>query len=291
MEGVVEAIDIVESRADLRGMVIGNEGTNFSVGANLGEAAMAVMMGQMDQVERFVNGFQQTIQRVRYAEKPVVVAVHQRVLGGGCEMVMASPQPVAAAESYIGLVELGVGLIPAGTGTMRLAQLAAERSANGFDSEIQGFLQVYFQQVAMAQVATSAAQAVDMSYLAPHAQIVMNAERRFHVAKHQVIRLSETGYMPPPRNRAVRVLGRSAGAAMKTAAYQFLQGRFISEYDFFLAERFGYVLTGGDLTGPQDVTEQYMLDLEREVFMSLFGETKTMERIQHILTKNKPLRN
>lgn len=291
MEGIQEALDHVEASPDIRGMVIANEGTNFSVGANLGEAAMAVMMGQMDTVEKFVDGFQQTIQRIRYAEKPVVVAVHQRVLGGACEMLMASPQPVAAAESYIGLVELGVGLIPAGTGTMELARLAAHRSANGHDSEIQGFLQVYFQQVAMAQVATSAAQAVDMSYMAPHAQVVMNAERRFHVAKQEVIRLSEAGYMPPPSDRLVRVLGRPAGAALQTAAYQFLQGRFISEYDFHLAERFGYVLTGGTLTGPQDVTEQYMLDLEREVFMSLFGEQKTMDRIQHILTTNKPLRN
>ncbi len=291
MEGIQEALDRVEADPDIRGMVIANEGTNFSVGANLGEAAMAVMMGQMDTVEKFVDGFQQTIQRIRYAEKPVVVAVHQRVLGGACEMLMASPQPVAAAESYIGLVELGVGLIPAGTGTMELARLAAHRSANGHDSEIQGFLQVYFQQVAMAQVATSAAQAVDMSYMAQHAQIVMNAERRFHVAKQEVIRLSEAGYMPPPSDRLVRVLGRTAGAALQTAAYQFLQGRFISEYDFHLAERFGYVLTGGTLTGPQDVTEQYLLDLEREVFMGLLGEQKTMDRIQHILTTNKPLRN
>ncbi|MBO6575465.1 MAG: enoyl-CoA hydratase/isomerase family protein [Rhodothermales bacterium] len=291
MEGVRDAIDRVEADRDIRGLVIGNEGSNFSVGANLGEAAMAVMMGQMDTVEQFVAGFQETIQRIRYAEKPVVVAVHQRVLGGACEMVMASPQPVAAAESYVGLVELGVGLIPAGTGTMRLAQLAAERSPNGFDSEIQAFLQVYFENVAMARVATSAAQAMDMSYLAPNTQVVMNAERRFHVAKSEVVRLSEAGYMPPPRNRTIRVLGRPAGAAMQTAAYQFLQGRFISEYDFHLAERFGYVLTGGALTGPQDVTEAYLIDLEREVFMGLLGEEKTMARIQHILTHNKPLRN
>lgn len=291
MEGIAEALDRVETSPDIRGLVIGNEGTNFSVGANLGEAAMAMMMGQADTVEQFVNGFQQTIQRIRYAEKPVVVAVHQRVLGGACEMLMASPQPVAAAESYVGLVELGVGLIPAGTGTMELARLAAERAANGHDSEIQGFLQVYFQQVAMAKVATSGAEAIKMGYMAPNGQIVMNGERRFHVARQEVIRLSEAGYMPPPRDRTIRVLGRPAGAALQTAAYQFLQGQFISEYDFHLAERFGHVLTGGAFSGPQDVSEQYLLDLEREVFMSLLGEQKTMDRIQHILTHNKPLRN
>lgn len=290
MQGLMEAIDRVEADPDIRGLVIGNEGSNFSVGANLGEAAMAVMMGEMETVERFVAGFQQTIQRIRYAEKPVVVAVHQRVLGGGCEMVMASAQPVAAAESYIGLVELGVGLIPAGTGTMRLAQLAGQRTASGHPSEVQAFLQGYFEQVAMAKVATSATEAVEMSYLAPHTRIVMNAARRFHVARQEVVRMSEIGYLPPSRGK-VQVLGRPAGAALEVAAYQFLQGRFISQYDYHLAERFGYVLTGGDLSGPQEVTEDYMLDLEREVFMSLLGEEKTMQRIQHILTENKPLRN
>jgi 3-hydroxyacyl-CoA dehydrogenase len=291
MQGLMEAIDRVEADPDIRGLMIANEGSNFSVGANLGEAAMAVMMGKMDTVEQFVNGFQQTIQRVRYAEKPVVVAVHQRVLGGACEMVMASPQPVAASESYIGLVELGVGLIPAGTGTMRLAQLAAERSANRHHSEIQAFILKYFEQVAMARVATSAQNAIEMSYLAPHTRIAMNAERRFFVAKQEVMRLSDEGYLPPPRNLPVRVMGQPGGAALKMAVYQYLGGQFISEYDYELANRFAYVLTGGGLSGPQDVTEQYLLDLEREAFMSLLGEKKTIARIQHVLTHNKPLRN
>ncbi len=291
IRGLAEAIDRVEADPDIRGLMIANEGSNFSVGANLGEAAMAVMMGKMDTVEEFVNGFQQTIQRVRYAEKPVVVAVHQRVLGGACELAMASPQPVAAVETYIGLVELGVGLIPAGTGTMRLAAIAAEKAANGHPSEIQAFLLRYFEQVAMARVATSAHQAIQMSYLAPNTRIAMNAERRFTIAKEEVIRLSNEAYLSPPRNVPVMVLGRPAGAALRTAVYQYLQGQFISEYDFQLADRFAYILTGGDLSGPQEVSEQYLLDLEREAFLSLLGEKKTIDRVQHILTHNKPLRN
>ena len=291
MEGLMEAIDRVENDRNLRGLVIGNEGRNFSVGANLGEVAMALAMGQFDQIEASVKGFQQVIQRVRYATKPVVVAGHQMMLGGACEMVMACPNPVVAAESYIGLVELGVGLIPAGTGTMRLAAQAAALAPNGFSNEVLAGLYKYFQQVAMATVATSARAAQEMGYLAPHARVVMHADRRFHVARQEVIRLSEEGYLPPPVMTHIQVVGRQGRAALETGAYQFLQGRFISEYDFHLAKKLAHVLTGGDLAGPEEVHEDYLLDLEREAFMSLLGEEKTRERIQHILVHNKPLRN
>ncbi|QXD14584.1 enoyl-CoA hydratase/isomerase family protein [Rhodocaloribacter litoris] len=291
MEGLMEAIERVENDPDLRGMVIANEGKNFSVGANLGEVAMAVMSGQMDTVEQAVRGFQQAVQRVRYAAKPVVVAPHQMTLGGACELVMACPNPVVAAETYIGLVELGAGLIPAGTGTMRLAAQAAALAPNGFPNEIQAYLQKYFEQVAMAKVATSARQGQEMGYVASHAPVVMNAERRFFVARQEVIRLSEQGYLPPPPLTHITVLGRPAAAALEVGAYQFLQGRFISAYDFHLAKKLIYVLTGGDLTGPAEVHEDYLLDLEREAFMSLLGEPKTQERIMHLLQHNKPLRN
>ncbi len=289
MQGLAEVIDRVESDPNLRGLVIGNEGNNFSVGANLGEMAMAVMQGQFDLIGAFIQTFQQTLQRVHYAAKPVVVAVHQKALGGGCEMVMASPYPVAAAESYLGLVELGVGLIPAGTGTMRLAALAADR-ALAYDSHLMPLVQQYFENVATAAVATSARQAQQMGYLAPHAPVVMNAERRFHVARHEVVRLSEQGYLPPPL-RPVKVLGRPGRAAFQVGVYQYHQGRYISDYDRHLADRLAYVITGGDLTGAQEVTEGYLLDLEREVFLSLVGEPKTQERIAYLLQNNKPLRN
>lgn len=291
MNGLAEAIERVENDPNLRGMVIGNEGQHFSVGANLGEVAMAVGMGQFDQVEQMVGQFQQVVQRVRYAAKPIVVAPHQRVLGGACELTMACLNPVVAAESYIGLVELGVGIIPAGTGTMHLAALAAQQAASEHPSAIMAHLQPYFENVAMARVATSAREAQNMGYVSPHAQIVMNDARRFHVAKQEVLRLSAQGYLPPSVRTHIRVLGRSAQAAIQVALYQYKEGRFVSEYDVYLATKLGHVLTGGNLTGPQDVHEDYLLDLEREAFMHLLGQEKTKERIMHLLTYNKPLRN
>ena len=291
MKGLIDAIEFVENDADLRGIVIGNEGKNFSVGANLGEMAYAATEGKYEIIEKAIDNFQRAIQKVRYAEKPVVVATHQRVLGGGCEMAMASQYPVAASETYIGLVELGVGLIPAGTGTAFLAVRAAELAAQQYPSQILDHLQVYFQNVAMAEVATSARKAIDMGYLSPSTTVVMNEGRRFHAAKQRVISLSESGYLPPPVNTKVWVLGRPGRAALEVAANQYLAGKFISEYDRHLAVQLAHVLTGGDLSGPQQVHEDYLIDLEREVFVKLCAEPKTQERIEHILTKNRPLRN
>jgi 3-hydroxyacyl-CoA dehydrogenase len=251
--------------------------------------AMAVMQGQMSYVEDFLADFQQTIQRIRYATKPVVVTVHQKVLGGGCELAMGCPHPVASAESYMGLVELGVGLIPAGTGTTRLAALASERAVD-FESHLFPIVQQYFENVAMAIVATSARQAQEMGFLT-NATIVMNAERRFYVAKQEVIRLSNEGYLPPPVNNAIKVLGRPGRAAFEAGVYQFQQGKYISEYDKYLADRLAYVITGGDLSGAQEVTEAYLLELEREVFLSLLGQQKTQDRVAYLLENNKPLRN
>ncbi len=291
MAGLREAIDTVEHDPDLRGLVIGNDGKNFSVGANLGEMAEAVMQGAFDQVGRYIADFQATIQRVRYAAKPVVVATHQKVLGGGCEMAMACPHPVAATETYMGLVELGVGLIPAGTGTMRMAARAAEKAPGDHASAIQPFLQRYFEMIAMAEVAESAHEAVAKHLLPEHTRVVMHADRRLHVAKQQVIALSEEGYRPPPRLTHIRVLGQPTLAAMKIALQQYRDGGYISAYDQFLATKLGYVMTGGALSAPQTVHEDYLIDLEREVFLSLLGEEKTQARVKHILTHNKPLRN
>jgi len=292
MEGLGEVIDRVENDRDLRGMVIGNEGKNFSVGANLGEVAMALMMGEMEAIGQFLKGFQDTVQAVRYSTKPVVVITHQRVLGGGCEITMACPHPVASAETYMGLVELGVGLIPAGCGTMMMAAKAGELAANrDRPSEIQPFLRKHFEQIAMAKVATSAFMAQEMNLLPPDAVIVMNEARRFHVARQEVLRLSEQGYLPPPVRSKIPVQGAPGRAQFDVALYQYRNGEYISDYDVYLAQRLAWVMTGGDLTGPAEVHEDYLLDLEREVFLSLLGEEKTQARIQSILTTNKPLRN
>ena len=291
VDGLLEVIERVENDPDIRGLVVGNEGKNFSPGANLGEVAYALQDGQFDLLEQQVARFQQMVQRVRYASKPVVVTVHERVLGGGCEMLLACPHPVAAAESYVGLVELGVGLIPAGTGTTRMAQLAAEKAADTHPSAIQSQLSEYFEQMAMAKVAESARQAQDMGYLSSAAPIVMNAERRLFVARQEVVRLSEEGYLPPPHATNIRVLGRPTRSAFKVSLQQYFEGGFISEYDKKLALALAYVLTGGDLTAPQDVPEDYLIELEREAILRLLGEKKTQDRIEHMLKNRKPLRN
>ncbi len=291
MSGLDDVITLIEGKSNIRGLVIGNQGNNFSVGANLGELAMGVMMGQLDDVEMMLKRFQEVVQRVRYANKPIVVATHQRVLGGGCELTMASPQPVAASESYIGLVELGVGLIPAGTGSMYLAAKAAEKSPTDFPSHITAFLRKYFENVAMAKVATSAAEAIEMGYLPDNTIISMNEDRRLYIAKEEVTRLSNVGYLPPPVKSAIRVMGSPARALFEAALHQFEVGKFISEYDHYLGSKLAYVMTGGSLTGPTDVHEDYLIDLEREVFMHLLGQEKTMARVQSILTTGKPLRN
>ena len=291
MEGLLQSVRRVENDRSLKGMVVANEGTSFSVGANLVELALSLREEQFDEIESFVADFQETIRHVRYARKPVVVAAHQRVLGGGCEMVMACPNPVASAETYMGLVELGVGLIPAGTGTATLAVMASERSATRHPSEIQLWLRRFFETVAMAGVSTSAAHAKQLGFLAPHAPIVMNDDRRIYVASEEVRRLSSEGYFPPQMRRDVVVLGRPTGAAFDVIVQQYLEGGFISEYDAFLARRFAYVLTGGPLTGAQEVHEDYLLDLEREVFMELVRRKKTQERVEYMLANKKPLRN
>jgi 3-hydroxyacyl-CoA dehydrogenase len=291
MTGLRECIDRVEEDPNLRGMVIGNEGKNFSVGANLGEMAMAASQGAFDVIDQYIQEFQDTVQQVRYASKPVIAAPHQRTLGGACEISMACPQPVADAETYIGLVELGVGLIPAGTGTMRLAAKAAQEAPNDNPSDIQAHLRPYFETVAMAEVAEGAAEGIEMGFLPDTTRIVMHEDRRLYAAKQTVLRLSEEGYRPPPVMNRIKILGEKTLATFKVALMQYREGNYISEYDEHLATKLATVMCGGELSAPQHVHEDYLLELEREVFLSLLGEEKTQARINHMLEHNKPLRN
>ena len=288
---LMEAVRLVENRSDLRGLVVANAGSNFSVGANLAEMGQALLAGKFDLIAIAVARFQMAMQVVRNSSKPVVVACHSRVLGGATELMMSCRTPVAAAESYLGLVELGVGLIPAGTGCLRLMESAASASPGQHPSEILQQLQLRFKQVAMAEVSSCARNAMEMGYLANSAPVVMREERRFFVAAAEVRRFSEQGYVPQSDAPFVRVLGAPGRAALESMAYQFHQGRFISDYDFLLAKKLAYVMTGGDLTGNAEVSQTHILDLEREVFLSLLGEKKTQERIRHLLEKGKPLRN
>ncbi|MEX0684447.1 MAG: 3-hydroxyacyl-CoA dehydrogenase NAD-binding domain-containing protein [Balneolales bacterium] len=290
MQGLIDAIQVIEN-SDFIGMIIGNEGSNFSVGANLGEFGMAAKEGDYKKVEKAIQQFQYTIQTLRFSSKPVVSAIQGMALGGACEIAMGSDQVIANAESYIGLVELGVGLVPAGTGTMHMTARASERAVNNHASQIQPFLEKAFQTVAMARASTSAHEAKDLGYLLESSKIIMNQDRRIYAARQEVICMAEQGYLPPPVRTAITVQGNAGKGPLITMAHNMMEGGYISEYDKHLAERLAHIMTGGDITGQAQVHENHLLDLEREVFLSLLGNQKTQDRIHSILTTNKPLRN
>jgi 3-hydroxyacyl-CoA dehydrogenase len=302
LEGLDEVMTLVE-RGEFRGLVIGNGSDNFSGGANLAEmAAMAqadmslVVESEAELVEKSAIGglitkFQTLLNRVYYSPYPVVGAIQGRALGGGAEMVMACPRIVAAAESYIGLVELSVGLIPGAGGIMRMVTRATQRAASESPSHILPFLQKVFETIAMSKVSSSAQEAQELGFLPADAVIIMNGDRRLFVAKEEVLRLDREGYTPPPLNNAIMVLGKPARAMFAHAAYIFQQGRFASEHDRFLATKLAYVMTGGELSGPTIVPESYLLQLEREAFVPLLQQPKTQARIASMLKQKKPLRN
>jgi 3-hydroxyacyl-CoA dehydrogenase len=290
MEGLSIALQTLETK-DYQGLVIGNNSVNFSGGANLAEIGALATAGDFGVIEKLLGDFQTIFQRIYYASKPVVAAVQGRALGGGCELVMACPQVVAAAETYIGLVELSVGLIPGAGGLMRMVARAAERAATDSTAHIQPFLKIAFETIAMAKVSGSAAEAQALGFLPPKAKIVINGDRRLYVAKQEVINLERSGYLPPPERNAIVVLGRPALAQMELAVYTVHQGGAISEYDHYLANRLAYVMSGGNLSAPTQVHEDYLLGLEREIFVPLLGQAKTQERIAYLLKHKKPLRN
>ncbi len=290
MEGFTKVLDLLET-SDYRGMVIGNNKVNFSAGANLAEMGALAQEGHFDGIAGLIDKFQSILQRIHYFPKPIVAAVKGLAIGGGCELVMACPQVVAAAESYIGLVELSVGLIPGAGGIMRMATWAEKQAATESATQIQPFLQKAFETIGMAKVSNSAQEAQELGFLAPTAKIIMNGDRRIYVAKQEVIRLDLEGYAPIPHDDAIRVLGNPARAALEQAAYIFQQGGYISEYDRFLANRLSYVISGGELSAPSLVSEDYLLKLERDTFIPLLKEPKTQERILHMLKTKKPLRN
>ncbi|RUR74095.1 3-hydroxyacyl-CoA dehydrogenase NAD-binding domain-containing protein [Chlorogloeopsis fritschii PCC 9212] len=290
VNGFNEVLDLLEN-SEFRGLVIGNDSANFSAGANLAEMGMLAQTGNFQAIANLIVKYQSLLQRIQYFPKPIVAAVVGRALGGGCELVMACPHVVAAAESYIGLVELSVGLIPGAGGIMRMVTWAAERAASESPQHIQPFLRQAFETVGMAKVSNSAYEAQELGFLSPKTKIVMNADRRLDVAKQEVVCLEKTGYTPPPNRNAIMVLGRPAQAMLEQAAYIMQQGGFISEYDRYLAENLAYVMTGGELTAPALVDEDYLLQLEREKFLPLLQQSKTQERIMHMLKTKKPLRN
>lgn len=288
LEAINKAIDIAEKHYD--GLIIGNQGDNFSAGANLAMIFMLAVEQEWDELDFAVRAFQRTVMRLRHSAIPVVVAPHGLTLGGGCEMALHADGVQAAAETYIGLVEVGVGLIPAGAGTKEMAARIAERYVDG-DVELNYFRDI-LTLIATAKVATSAFEALQFGLLKPHqTRITLNRDKLLYDAKAYVRLLAEQGYRPPQPRTQIRVLGRTALGGVEASIYQMWQGGFITEYDYFITRKLAYVLAGGDLTGVQYVSEQYLLDLERETFLSLCGERRTLERIQHMLKTGKPLRN
>jgi 3-hydroxyacyl-CoA dehydrogenase len=290
VQGLLNVLELLQT-SNLKGLVIGNGSAHFSGGANLAEMGMMAQSGSLDGIANLIVTFQTLLQQIYYFPKPIVAAVQGRALGGGCELVMACPNVVAAAETYIGLVEVSVGLIPGAGGIMRMTSRVAERAASENPSHVQPFLKAAFETIATAKVSSSAYEGQALGFLPPTTQILMNGDRRLAVAKSMVLHLADSGYVPPPELNAIQVLGRPARALLDMGAYVFEQSGYASEHDRYLANRLAYVMTGGDLSAPAFVHENYLLELERENFIPLLGLPKTQERVAYMLKTKKPLRN
>jgi 3-hydroxyacyl-CoA dehydrogenase len=259
------------------GLVIGNQGENFSAGANLMLVLLAAQEGEWHELDRAIGRFQQANMALKYAPKPVVAAPFGMTLGGACEMTLHASRVQASAETYMGLVETGVGLIPAGGGCKEMVLRGGE-------------LKTIFETIGYGKVSASAANARELGLLRPEDGVTMNAERLIGDAKRVVLSLAATHAPGTPR-QDIPVTGEAGFALLKMGVYLAREGGYISEYDAVVGEKLAYVLSGGRLTGEQKVSEQYLLDLEREAFLSLCGQAKTQERMQYMLKNGKPLRN
>ncbi len=288
ISGINKAIDIAEK--EYGGLVIGNQGANFSVGANIGMIFMMAVEQEYDELNFAIKSFQDTMMRVRYSGIPVIAAPHGMTLGGGCELTMHADKAIAAAETYIGLVEFGVGVIPGGGGTKEMTMRSADLFKKN-DVKL-NILQEHFLTIGTAKVATSAYEGFNNGVLLPTKDIVVvNKDRQIAEAKKHALLMAEAGYTQPIPRKDVLVLGKQALGAFLVGTDGMMAGKYISEHDKKIANKLGYVMAGGDLSEPTLVSEQYLLDLEREAFLSLCTERKTLERIQFMLTKGKPLRN
>ena len=288
LAGINKAIDLAEKEYD--GLVIANQGKNFSVGANIGMMFMMAVEQEYDELNMAVKYFQDTCMRIRYSSIPVVVCPQGMTLGGGCEMTLHADRVVAAAESYIGLVEFGVGVIPGGGGSKEMT-LRASDTYQKDDVELNR-LRENFLTIGMAKVSTSAYEAYDTNILQKGKDIVVvNRDNQLTIAKKHALLMAENGYTKPIMRKDIKVLGKQALGAFYVGTDQMNAGKYISDHDKKIANKLAYVMAGGDLSEASYVSEQYLLDLEREAFLSLCGERKTLERLQHMLQKGKPLRN
>ena len=283
------AVELAEK--EFQGLVVANQGGNFSAGANLGLLFMEAQEGNFEDIDLMIRHFQRATTSLRYCKKPTVVAPYGLTLGGGCEFALHGDAVVASAETYMGLVEVGVGLVPGGGGIkeMLLRHVAGPASRN--ELSVQDNLRKVFEAIGMAKVSTSAEEARELGFLRDTDSIVLNGDSLVQHAKNRVLALAASGYTPPKVPDAIPVLGEPAFAALKMALYLMREGGYISDHDQKIATHVARALTGGNLTPGQTMTEQHVLDLERQAFLSLCGERKTLERIHHMLTKGKPLRN
>ncbi|MDO5510467.1 MAG: 3-hydroxyacyl-CoA dehydrogenase/enoyl-CoA hydratase family protein [Weeksellaceae bacterium] len=286
IQGIQKAIDLAEQ--DHRGLVIGNQADNFSVGANLAMIMMMAVEQDWFELNMAIKTFQDTMMKIRYSNIPVVVAPHGMALGGGCEISLHADQMVAAVETYMGLVEFGVGVIPGGGGTKEMTRRAMQGLEK--DDVKTNRLREAYMTIAMAKVATSAYEAKEFGFIRDQDIIVMNKNRQIAEAKQYAIRMAEAGYRKPLQEK-IQVLGKNAMGMFYVGSDQMVAGHFISEHDRLIANKLAYVMTGGSLSEPTEVSEQYLLDLEREAFLSLCGERKTLQRIEQMLKTGKPLRN
>lgn len=288
LQGIQKSIEIAEK--DFKGLVIGNDAPNFSAGANLAMIFMMAVEQEWDEIDFSIRAFQNTVMRVRYSSVPVVTAPHGLSLGGGCEINLHADKVMAGAETYIGLVEFGVGLIPAGGGTKEFTLRASDEFKEG--EILLPVLRDRFLTIGQAKVSTSAAEAFNLGIFRKGLdEIVMNQNRVIAEAKRAALEMADAGYVKPVMRKDIKVLGRSGLGMVFAGANSMYSGGYISEHDKKISEKLGWVMCGGDLSAPTEVSEQYLLDLEREAFLSLCGEKKTLERIQSILKTGKVLRN
>jgi 3-hydroxyacyl-CoA dehydrogenase len=288
LAGLNKGIDLAEK--DFQGLVVGNQAANFSVGANIGMIFMMAVEQEYDELNMAIKMFQDTMMRMRYSAIPTIAAPHGMALGGGCELSLHADKVVAAAETYIGLVEFGVGVIPGGGGSKEFA-VRAQDTFKKNDVEL-NVLQEYFLTIGMAKVSTSAYEAYDLGIL-QHGKdiVVVNKDRQIATAKAHAKLIAEAGYTQPTKRKDIKVLGKQALGMFLVGTDSMEASHYISEHDKKIANKLAYVMAGGDLSEPTLVDEQYLLDLEREAFLSLCTEKKTLERIQHMLKTGKPLRN
>lgn len=285
--GINKAIDLAEEK--YKGLVISNGGENFSAGANVGMIFMMAVEQEYDELDFAIRTFQNTMMRVRYSSIPVVVAPHNLTLGGGCEMCLHADKVVAHAETYMGLVEFGVGVIPGGGGTKEFALRASDEYKDGIRMNV---LRNRFLTIGQAQVSTSAKEAFELGYLREGIdEIVVSRAHQLKYAKQAALNLADKGYTQPVQRKDIKVLGKEGLGIVYVGANSMMSGNYISKHDQLISQKLGYVLCGGDLSAPTNVSEQYLLDMERKTFLELCTQKKTLERLQSIITTGKVLRN